>query len=507
MPASGANDPSIDTRVTGAWNRDLTGTGVVIGIVDDAIQVGHPDLAPNVRTDLSRYFLPDGSSQSDPSPAPESGSNHGTAVAGIAAARGGNGIGGTGAAPLAGLAGIRTELDGTALLNAYTWHNGDIQIKNHSYGTTDRYEDASAFAALLNSTAADPSHPVIHVFAAGNGRNQATDDANTSMLANAPGVIAVAALGSNGKFASYSSFGASVFVTAPSNSSSGFFGTATTDRTGSAGYNVSGFQNYSNLDYTNNFGGTSSAAPLASGIIALAVQARNDAGYATDVRVIRHLLAMTSRVVDTGDSTPTSDGGWRTNAAGFHFNQNYGFGLIDADALTRAAVQYSGVTPQVSYTKSATVAAAIPDVDLTGISRTFTVANSPGKLEEVLVTLHVTHALPGQLRVSITSPSHYTSRLVGASNASTPANLDWTFETLAFWGEGVNGDWTITVSDQIPGTVGTWDSYSVTFNTGELIPVPEPAEVLVVAAVALGIGAGLRRGRKLRAGPAAAIAP
>src|SRR5262249_35399299 len=39
--------PGLDAGVLGAWNRSITGQGVVIGIVDDCLQTTHPDLAPN----------------------------------------------------------------------------------------------------------------------------------------------------------------------------------------------------------------------------------------------------------------------------------------------------------------------------------------------------------------------------------------------------------------------------------------------------------------------------
>src|SRR5262249_50390010 len=97
--------PGLDARVMGAWNRDITGKGVVIGIVDDSLETTQPDLAPNYVAADSWDF-----SQNDPDPNPVwSDDMHGTSVAGVAAARGGNGIGVTGAAPLAGLAGLRCD--------------------------------------------------------------------------------------------------------------------------------------------------------------------------------------------------------------------------------------------------------------------------------------------------------------------------------------------------------------------------------------------------------------
>jgi subtilisin-like proprotein convertase family protein len=495
MPSSSYNDPTIHANVLGAWNRNLTGSGVVIGIVDDAVQVSHEDLSPNNIPELSRYFLPNGTSQADPNPQGTT-SIHGTSVAGIAVARGGNEIGVTGAAPLAGLAGIRTEYNSTALLNAYTWRNDAIRIKNHSYGYTTPYVNNSAAAAVIAETATHATHPVIHVWAAGNERGELKADANTDSLTASPHVITVAALGSKGKYASYSCFGASVFVTAPSSTSSseGFDGTTTTDLVGTGGYNDGlGGSDYSNNRYTNYFGGTSSAAPLVSGVLALAVQARTEAGFTSDVRVLRHLLARTSRVVDASDSTPESDGGWRTNAAGFKFNQNYGFGLIDADALTAAAVQYSGVTEQVTHTKSTTnVNQTIPDNNATGISRSFEITSS-GKLESVLVTLNITHSYRGDLEAYITSPSGYRSRLMYRDSADSGNNINWTYQTVAFWGEEVQGTWTITVTDRVAQDIGIWNSYAVTFYTGDLIPVPEPTMILGIGVGVLVIRHVLRR--------------
>ncbi|HET6575109.1 MAG TPA: S8 family serine peptidase [Fimbriiglobus sp.] len=494
MPAAPFNDPSIDVRVKGAWDRDLTGNGVVIGIVDNAVQVGHPDLSPNNRTDLSHDFV---SNDSDPSPVGTEVA-HGTAVAGVAAARGGNGIGGTGAAPHAGLAGFRTNLLAQALQDAYSYRNDAIKIKNHSYAFVQAFPNAAADEAIL---AAGAAQGVIHVFAAGNERGRVLEDANKTDLQNSPHVITVAALGSDGKFATYSSFGANVFVTAPS-SSDFRFAVTTTDRTGSAGYNATGAGNFASsagggtgLDYTNDFGGTSSAAPLVSGVIALAVEARNTAGFATDVRVVKHLLALTSRMVDA------TGGGWQTNKAGFHFNQNYGFGLIDADALTRAATQYSGVTALTTHTvPTSTVGETVPDNNAFGASHLFSVsAVNPQPLEEVQITLDITHPRRGQLEAYLTSPSGTRGRLFKAFPSDSGDDIRYEFVSNEFWGESPNGTWTLTVADLAAGNVGTWNSFSATFRMGTLVPVPEPATVGLAGALGLAGWAARRRRRRVTA--------
>ena len=505
-PAASFNDRSVNVNIRGAWDANWTGAGVIVAVVDDAVQVSNPDLAPNnaAVASLNRNFF---SSGTNPDPDPTGTSNHGTAVAGVAAARGGNGLGGTGAAPFASLVGIRTQLTNAAIANALTHANGtgpgDIRIKNHSYGYNIPYVNDPAILAIRASADAG----TVNVYSAGNYRGAVAEDSGKSRAHNLPGVVVVAALGSNGTRASYSNFGANVTVAAPSNSN-GAFAITTTDRVGSVGYNTNGSNNFagtasggSGLDYTNAFGGTSSAAPLVAGVLALAIEANPD----LRPRSVKHLLARTSRVIHAGDTSPESDGGWRTNAAGIRFNQNYGFGLIDATALVNTAQQFSGVTALTTFgTGTITVNATLPDGgNAVGtapgafVSRTVTV-NVPlddrQPLEEVLVTLSVTHPQRGDLEAYLESPGGYRSRLFYRRADDTGDNLsNWTFLTNAFWGEQPNGTWQLDVRDVFSGNTGSFNSFSVQFNMGQLVPVPEPAGVGLFAALAVGGVTWLRR--------------
>lgn len=494
----------VDANLKTAWNLGYTGRGVVIGIVDDGVDGANYDIAPGYRSDLSRNFS-DNAAVAAASQGPLSiSNNHGTAVAGVAAARGGNFIGGTGAAPYAEIAGLRINIaTATAddprasdqnFLDAYYWKSGvnpdtgvieappEIQVKNHSYGS-GAFVDASPDAKLaLQRTA---RNGVIHVFAAGNDRDTKSEDASKQYVTSNPDVIIVAALGSDGKFANYSDYGSSVFVTAPSSRSDYTgFGITTTDRTGmNSGYNVYSSSNingdkderFFDVDYTSTFGGTSSSSPLVSGIMALGKEANPE----MDVRMAKHALVATSTVVDLTDNSDGSFGGWRTNGAGNRFNPNYGFGNINAGAFVQKVRNVAYVTEQTSVTKSAAFSTAIPDNDAAGVDKTFslTAAEAGQPLEGVEVGLTFTHTKRGDLTAKITSPSTMQSRLfnattlldAGKQDTASVTDFSWTFLTNAFWGENGAGDWTLNMADVGTGNTGTWLGYDVVFRMGQMI--------------------------------------
>lgn len=98
------NTSGIDVNVINAWDQ-YKGAGVIIGIVDDGLQISHPDLNPNVATNA--FIHRDWNDSTPNDPTPSSLHAHGTAVAGLAAARGNNTVGISGVAPEAKLAGLR----------------------------------------------------------------------------------------------------------------------------------------------------------------------------------------------------------------------------------------------------------------------------------------------------------------------------------------------------------------------------------------------------------------
>ncbi len=496
----------IDVRVQTPWLSDWTGSGVVIGIVDDSLQHTHPDLASNYSAVDSYDF---GEGDGDPSPVLWD-DTHGTSVAGVAAARGGNGIGVTGAAPLAKLAGLRfsPSLATNATLAAATEFRSSgatttIKIKNHSYSSRETYVAvADQLTALANSSA----FGTIHCHSAGNKRGEISADSVKKGIQNSPHSITVAALAPRGDFSDYSNYGGCVFVTAPSNGythpspSINTEWITTTDVVGSGGYG-----GIPDDAYTRNFGGTSSSTPTVAGVLALLKQMVPT----LNTRFAKHLLVRCSEKVDLDDSTPTSDGGWKTNGAGFTFNQNYGFGMINAQSLISNAPAWKGVSALTQSTKSTTnVAQPIPDSPGIGslgaaVSRSFSITSTT-PLEEVLVTLSLAHSRRGDLEARLTSPSGTISRLMHRDLFDTSNEpINWTFTSNAFWGENPAGTWVLAVQDAYPGATGTWNSYSVLFRQGTL----QRPDFTVTLSPSSIVGGGTSTGTVTLPAPAASNTP
>lgn len=439
----------VDAGVSPVWDT-FEGTGITIGIIDDGVQHAHPDIQPNYNTSLDYDY---NSNDSDPTPMDLTEDSHGTACAGVAAARGGNGIGVTGAAPRATLTGFRLIAAPSTDQNeadAFLAGNGSIHIKSNSWGESDGggYGGPGPLAAAALETAATSGRGgkgVIQLFSGGNGFDLG-DNSNYDGYANSPFVIAVAAVNDAGFQSYYSEMGANLLVAAPSNSSGQNEGIRTTDLTGNSGANSSATSadNLADRNYTNDFGGTSSACPLAAGIVALMLEANPNLGW----RDVKEILVRTSR------KTQRTDPDWMTNSAGFSFNHKYGAGLIDAAAAVALAQQWTNLpamtTVQVAQTG---LRASIPDHNATGVTRTlnFTAANF--RVEHVTVTVNATHTARGDLEVTLTSPSGMVSKLAQAYDDSTD-NLSWTYSSVRHWGESAVGNWTVKVADRLSADTG-----------------------------------------------------
>ncbi|MFO0975355.1 MAG: S8 family serine peptidase [Planctomycetaceae bacterium] len=443
-----------DANVTSVWDNYL-GRNVVIGVVDDGLEITHPDLAANYVAGLSFDFV-----GNDPDPSPTATDDHGTAVAGVAAGRGNNSLGVSGAAPEAKLAGLRLlGANQTATTESSALGSAGIDISNNSWGPADNGIIAvlppQVAATLQNGTSTGRGGlGRVYVWAGGNGR-QSLDYVNYDQYASSRYVIAVGALDHNGRQASYSESGASLLVSAYSSSTPGP-GIVTTDLTGDNGYNSTGSGDGDSLpvDYTSTFGGTSSAAPLVSGVVALMLEANPQLTY----RDVMDILARTAAKNDPTDSD------WVNNGAGLHVNHKYGFGAIDAQAAVNLALNHRPLgTLQTTSSGLVTTNLSIPDNSPSGVSATVT-SLSRLTLEHVELTINATHTWRGDLTITLTSPSGTTAVLAETRIVDSGDNYqNFTFTTTRFWGESATGTWTVNVSDQQALDIGTLDSFRLNF--------------------------------------------
>jgi len=172
----------MDIRAQQAWNITTGSPNIRIAIIDTGVDLNHPDLAPNMIPGLGFDATVIGGVGTRGN---HSGNPHGTAVAGIAAARGNNGRGIAGVAHNSTILPVYTGnyLFSSRVADGLDWarQNG-ARVINMSFGLNSA--DLDVNKALDAATAAN----IVLVAASGNG-NGAVD-----FPASRPDVIAVGAI-------------------------------------------------------------------------------------------------------------------------------------------------------------------------------------------------------------------------------------------------------------------------------------------------------------------------
>lgn len=443
-----------DINVAPVWNYSgsgIRGAGVRIGIIDDGLEVTHEDLQDNVDVEIDYDW---NGLDNDPTPTTNR-NRHGTACAGVAAARGNNGIGVAGVAPEATLVGLRLTA-GSATdqmeAEAMAHQNDRIAIKSNSWGPVDdgaTLEDAGPLMRAAWQHAVNTGRQgkgTIFVWAGGNGLEK-KDNSNKDGMANSIYTIAVGAVDSRTRQAFYSEPGANLVCVAPSDGRRlDTQAISTTDRMGSFGY--------SSGNYATNFGGTSSACPTVAGVVALMLEKNPDLGW----RDVQEILIRSSTRIQPADA------GWSTNAAGLSFHHQFGAGLVNAAAAVETAATWQNLPPRAEpVLLRQTTVSTIPDNSLLGVTRTFAV-DAPLRVEHVTVTVNIRHAARGQLAVTLTSPSGMVSQLVGVHSDRRPNYTNWTFSTVRHWGESAQGNWILHVRDGAKKSTGSLLSAELTLH-------------------------------------------
>ena len=484
-----------DIRLGNTWDT-YRGSGIKVGIVDSGVELLHPDLSANIDLSLSAHYA-----DNDNDPTPNSsqlaydtvGAAHGTACAGIVAALAHNGAGGRGVAPEATLAGLNAFSNPepvnfadalysgvfdvyTVSSSAYPFSNSDqLDISSNSWSDAPGNMDdewPELYAIREGIARGREGKGIVYCFAAGNFRYY-NYNANWNREQNNPYVIAVAALNADGRYSSYSNFGANILISA----FGGEFGDTdpaivTTDLTGEEGKDaVSPFNDYNdynvyisqshfsvkgneNAAYTNRMNGTSSATPMVAGSVALILQANPTLTY----RDVRYVLATTARKNDPDNSD------WVQNGAGHWINHNYGFGAIDVAAAIASvtAAEYTLLENNISqsYTQTvnltdindtnpALIEITIPEGEKMTIEfAELTVKNLLGQIEDLQITLQS----PAETNATLSNPNLILNTY--ESGLYADAFADFTFGSVRYLDENSSGTWRLYITDTRANTLG-----------------------------------------------------
>ena len=452
----------VNIDVKSAWAEDVRGEGVTVAVVDDGMDPTHEDLRDNVNVALNHDYTEYGDIF-DPF------EHHGTHVSGIIAARD-NAIGVRGVAPRATIYGYNFLADPSLINEADAMSRNAVvtAVSNNSWGSPDGpgLSRASSFwelAVNAGITTGYDGKGTFYVFSAGNG-HLLGDDSNLDEYVNHYGVTAVCSVNSVGGRAGYSEMGANLWLCAPSN-----------NRPGPLGATL-GILTTENSDrYVKDFGGTSAAAPIVSGVAALMRSANPDLTW----RDLKLILAA-SALKNDADSSGWEDGARRyrsaTDADRYHFNHEYGFGVVDAGAAVALAEGWTNAPPlQVRGVGSGELGELVPDALTTGDPTTvvseLTLDTGIGFTEFVEVNVAFLHASFRDLDIELESPSGAVSNLAVHFDTYTdyydpffdfvPLHGAFRFGSARHLGEDPNGVWKLRVTDRIHVVDGALEAWSL----------------------------------------------
>jgi subtilisin-like proprotein convertase family protein len=468
-----------DINVIGVW-PDYTGQGIVVAVFDDGFDQTHPDLITNYRADLSWDFILDKAGAQ----AVAIDDEHGTAVAGLIGASANNQIGGVGVAWDASLIGYRgldnrsTENFSKAVIRML---DAEADISSNSWGTGARwaFEEQSAQPSLVESTRdlatiGREGLGTVVLFSAGNDRAKGTNNTNYDPVSNIPYMIVVAASKADGLITSYSTPGASVLVTAPGSDPDSI---VTTDWQGADGYNKSPGEagNYTDRarDLFNSkdtfFSGTSAAAPIAAGVVALMLEANAELGY----RDIQEILVYSSKravFLDAAGVPSDVNQAVDWNGGGLLTGYDFGFGNIDAHAAVRLAEswQKTSTTNNLALIDGVVQTQSLA-INVGSEAQAVAVFTQDNRVEQITVSIDLQTDRLQDVRLELVSPGGTRSILIDEppsvrdenDEPLLPTNLRYTLNTVRNWGESLEGEWTLRVTNAATGAPVTLNNWSI----------------------------------------------
>lgn len=436
------------------------GLAMTIAVIDDGVDIDHPEF-----NSPGKVVAPRDATLGTDDPRPKSsGNRHGTACAGVACARGVAGA--SGVAPQARLMPIRlaSNLGSLAEAQAFKWaadHGADVISCSWGPPDGDWFRPADPLHSQVFPLPASTRDAIdyavtngrggkgcVVLFAAGNG-NESVDNDGYASYAN---VIAVAACNDRSKRSVYSDFGKAVWCSFPSSdfgdSSAGrpeplTPGIWTTDRVGTAGYNRGSVLNGDAAgNFTNSFGGTSSACPGAAGVAALVLSANPGLRW----NEVRDILRRSCDRIDPAGGNYSAEG----------HSKLYGHGRLNALTAVKLAKETVGRLAVFNLLLNE----PIPDLGQVEGSIDVTEAQPVGK---VAVSVRLTHTYIGDLVITVIPPTGRALPNVVLHNRAGGSrdDIDLLYDVSntpalsAYRGQVCQGTWKVRVEDKAAQDAGT----------------------------------------------------
>lgn len=444
------NQVNQHAHVEDAWGVS-EGENITIAVIDDGFDLQHEEFFGSVK-----IVAPYDATRDTSNPQPGNLDDHGTACAGVACANGQHQA--SGVAPRAKLMPIRlaSALGSQDEADAFAWAaNHGADVISCSWGPPDgRWWDAddplhNQIFALPDSTRLAIDYAVnqgrngkgcVITWAAGNGNESVDNDGYASYHK----VIAVGACNDQGERSAYSDVGQAVWCCFPS--SNGFAsltsGIWTTDRSGVVGY--------SNSDYTDDFGGTSSACPGVAGTAALILSQNPNLRW-DEVRDV---------IKQSCDRIDTAGGAYDSN----NHSEQYGYGRINA----RRAVELALPPSPANYRTIHTAIKDVPILDFRTSNLKVAVGDTVA-LTEIVVQVDIEHTYIGDLLVQLIPPpgSGVSAVVLHKNIGGGQRNLKTSFDVVNtpglqnLIGLVPQGPWTLRVSDNAQRDVGTIRQFGI----------------------------------------------
>ncbi len=380
-------DPRSSSRCEAAWEvlGSFGSDDVVVGVTDDGCKLDHFDFDSPEKFAGWGYMrgtrlVNDREVDAEPEEMYQPGANHGTSCAGVIGGEV-DGVLTVGAAPGCSLLPVQWESQGPSLfisdskfLTVLNYLGDKTDVISNSWGSSPVSEWVPLVTEKITQLAATGGrrgNGILFLFASGNENCPISYESEVDIpytpgwngsftewvgvrtsrvfrdnLVGIPGVLHVAALASNAQRSHYSNYGPGIMITAPTSNSHSYFraqvpGLGITTTTGDA------------TEYTQRFGGTSSATPLVAGIAALAISANPLLSGQQVADLLRETASKDLNTAGYERTPPTNydpDTSWDVSPVlpgEFQENANdplgswsawFGYGKADAEAAVSAAL-------------------------------------------------------------------------------------------------------------------------------------------------------------------------